>query len=60
MGRRTQEVQKKAANTPKDKGLKKQVVKPKKKPVNIGNVSKAKADAAADVKKNVKMQWQNA
>ena len=46
MGRRTQEVQKKEANK-KDKGLKKEVVKPKKKPVNIGNVSKAKAAAAA-------------
>ena len=46
MGRRTQEVQKKAANK-KDKGLKKEVIKPKKKPVNIGNVSKAKAEAAA-------------
>ena len=46
MGRRTQEVQKKAANE-KNKSLKKKVVKPKKKPVNIGNVSKAKAEAAA-------------
>jgi len=72
MGRRTQEVQKKAeankparkrtsANpigkaaikmqdkgkkvTPKVKGLKKETVKPKKKPVNIGNVSKKAAPA---------------
>jgi hypothetical protein len=48
MGRRTQEVQKKEkAITPKDKGLKKKANPPRKKPVNIGNVSKAKADAAA-------------
>ena len=47
MGRRTQEVQKKEANK-KDKGLKKLAPTPKrKKPVNIGNVSKAKAEAAA-------------
>lgn len=47
MGRRTQEVQKKETNK-KDKGLKKLAPTPKrKKPVNIGNVSKAKAEAAA-------------
>jgi hypothetical protein len=34
MGKRTQEVQKKAANTPKNKGLKKKANPPRKKPVN--------------------------
>jgi outer membrane biosynthesis protein TonB len=49
MGRRTKKVQQEAAekkvNTPKVKGLKKETVKPKKKPVNIGNVSKKAAPA---------------
>jgi hypothetical protein len=65
MGRRTKQVQKEAAekkaNTPKVKGLKKETVKPKKKPVNIGNVSKKAAPAKKPMAKKAvpNSKWVN-